>query len=136
MSPLQPQPVWQSFKARSCLGCLMVLVFLILAGGGVYYGLSWWSNQAALQQKKERKEKVADPTNARYVKVGDCLVKSPTHKFPDNMVIGRCSAPHSYKVIERYDDADATRDCAKGTHVYDVSDPSKQERFKVCMTKN
>lgn len=63
---------------RSCLGCLTVLVFLVLAGGGGYYGLRWWIKQ----------EKAADPTNARYAEVGDCLVKSPTPKFPNHMASG------------------------------------------------
>jgi hypothetical protein len=57
---------------RSCLGCLAVLVFLVLAGGGGYYGLRWWIKQ----------EKAADPTNAKYAEVGDCLVKSPSPNSP------------------------------------------------------
>jgi hypothetical protein len=58
---------------RSCLGCLTGLVLLVLAGASVYYGEDWFKQQ-----------KAADPTNARYAEVGDCLVKSPTPEFPDH----------------------------------------------------
>ena len=81
MSPVQ----------RSCLGCLTVLVLLVLAGGGGYYGVDWWV----------KRQKAADPTNARNAEVGDCLVKSPTPEFPDHMVIGRCRTRGSYGEMVR-----------------------------------
>jgi hypothetical protein len=140
MSQSQPQPARQNSKARSCLGCLTVLIFLILACGGGYYGLRWFGNQVTAQREKEKaqkeREKAADPTNARYVKVGDCLVESPRPDIPDYMVIGPCSASGSYKVIKVIDRSTDASDCTSGTHIYEVRDRTKGDDFKVCMTKN
>jgi hypothetical protein len=77
----------------------------------------------------------ADPNDAAYASVGDCVVDAPTTEFPDQMAKAPCSTSGAYKVKNRYNGTVDTGRCHSDDGWYRENHDGTDHDFVLCIDK-